>query len=115
MLSTLLGLLITFMIPVVISFFLQAPNFKYYRSTYLALKSGKYFPIYFPNKEQPNMVVYVDEENPDRLKALDENDITFFVSDGSIKLLSKDPKYIHNDLLINFNPYTLYWRWKLNR
>lgn len=88
---------------VVLTFF---TTYKYYRLTYQYLLSGNYI---FSSENS----MYIRFSRPNQVNnTWSFEEILYFKEDGTIKLVDG---YIHNNQLIWFDPYTLYWYFKIKK
>lgn len=98
------------------SYLTLRPKYKYYKLTYLALKNKEY--ILASNDES-----FITFKPKDKVIAttgkfgfnqwqFDDDEILYFKQGGDIKLI-KD--YIHTRSAPFFDPYTIYWRRKIEK
>jgi hypothetical protein len=82
-------------------------KYKYYKLTYQLLYSGNYV-----FSTECSTYVGFSKPNQNNLWSWSTDEILYFKQDGSIKLIDG---YIHNNLMILFDPYTLYWYFKIEK
>jgi len=91
----------------------KAGEFKYYKKTFDALNSGLYGMYRYGD-----LVFFSKNPNHETLIDICKDEHIIIFPEGDIKLLGteRDLNYIHQrSPLVNFNPYTLYWKNKIDK
>ena len=98
-----------------ISYLTLKHNYKYYKPTYLAIKNKHY--LLYSNDE--DFITFRPKEKMDLPNWLNLSceEILYFKGSESIKLKSyqNGHHYIHKDFVPFFDPYTVYWYWKIKK
>lgn len=109
-----LSFILLFLCIVIVSTILTLHDcYPYYKKTYLAIKNREYVRYVSPYFNSDSLTYFRKaNKSLDFYNSFDDEIILF--ENGSIKLLG-NLKYIHTALYTYFDPYTLYWFYKIRR